>query len=625
MVLIIGKMVTTVLEPPDGGYGWVVVFASVVNNFLMVPLIQNVGLTFKDKMLEIGMTVTEMLFTLNVHASFGQLTGLINNLLLSRFGFRKVAIAGVTFVFVGLSLTSWVHNCTSFMVTFGLLAGLGVGLNTSSYTLAIKSYFTTNQNKAIGLSMTMTALGPILMPQIISILIQNFHPDGVILILASVVAHGYIGALLLQPVKQHMVKVEKEEIPEPPELKEVKMEIVDEENLENEALDELMPPTSPMRQNPFLFPPREFMTNRRFPGFRRKDSVISVSYEQETTAIMGLDSTLGGSLYSLESVGQRRASAIILQRTLTKTTWWKSEDSINLDSCYNLFDETSVKEEDDKNKRDEQKKVHKKEKDGRIENGGIESNEVPMDKNFYFEQHKVNKEPHFDIESLPWSKRWLYQMVELFGLDMFYDLRYVSIMLGVSVAIFAEINFTMVIPFLLDEYYLTVPEMAAFLSVLGAADIVSRFLAPHIGDCFKLPARMMIIVVLAAIIMSRCALLFVRTYPSILGIAFLLGCVKGLRVVYLSLVIPSYVPKERLATASAIQIVTNICLSLLGGYILGLTRAYTGSYVYCIIFFDCITALTIVMWLGDIVYKKCQKKHFEAHLTAQIVDGEEVY
>lgn len=63
---------------------------------------------------------------------------------------------------------------------------MGVGLNTSSYTLAIKSYFVRNQNKAIGLSMTLTALGPILMPQIINMLIQNYHSDGVILILAGI-------------------------------------------------------------------------------------------------------------------------------------------------------------------------------------------------------------------------------------------------------------------------------------------------------------------------------------------------------------------------------------------------------------------------------------------------------
>lgn len=133
-------METTKLEPPDGGYGWVIVFASVLNNvsegsvlssnkhcklaqFLMVPLIQNVVLIFKDKMMEIDMTITEMWFALNVHASFGYLTHLLNNLLLNRFGYRKVALTGVTFVFFGLSMSSWIHNYLGFMLTFGVVAG----------------------------------------------------------------------------------------------------------------------------------------------------------------------------------------------------------------------------------------------------------------------------------------------------------------------------------------------------------------------------------------------------------------------------------------------------------------------------------------------------------------------
>ncbi|KAF7282411.1 hypothetical protein GWI33_002725 [Rhynchophorus ferrugineus] len=545
-------MEKVILTPPDGGYGWIIVFASVLNNFLMIPLIQNVGLIYKPKMIEIGMTISQMM----------------------RFGCRKVTLAGVSFVFLGMSLSSRIPNYEGFLLTFGLIASLGVGLNTSSYTLAIKSYFIENQNKAIGLSMTLTALGPILMPQIIKTLIHNYQPDDVILILACIISHGYIGALLLQPVKRHMVKKTVQE-PEPEQTR---------QNLDtiNEGVVDEPTKTSHYPIKPYmLFPPREFISNRRYPGFRRKESVISISYEQETTGIMGIDSTLGGSLYSLESLGQHKVTH------LTKTTWWKSEDTINLDSSYDLFDEASEADQEES-------------------------------------QNLKGDDPNTQWRSLPWYRRFLYQILDLVDLDLLSDLRYLNIMLGVSLILFVELNFTVLIPFLLDEYSLPISEMANFLSVLGAADILFRFLAPHIGDCLKLPVRVMLILIFVIIIVGRIVIIYTVSYPGILGIAFLMGCVKGLRMVFMSLVIPNYVPKERLASASAMQIVSNSFTNILGGYLIGELREMSGTFVTCIIVMNAITSLTIMLWSSDIIYKKCTRKKPEIS-TMTTVDKSDIY
>jgi hypothetical protein len=54
-------------------------------------------------------------------------------------------------------------------------------------------------------------------------------------------------------------------------------------------------------------------------------------------------------------------------------------------------------------------------------------------------------------------------------------------------------------------------------------------------------------------------------------VAVALGVAKGVRTVYMTIVIPSYVPIERLAAASGIQMVVNGMLlmafgPLIGGY-----------------------------------------------------------
>lgn len=94
-------------------------------------------------------------------------------------------------------------------------------------------------------------------------------------------------------------------------------------------------------------------------------------------------------------------------KVLTKTTWWKSEESINLESCYNIFDENVPEPENHKQPNKTENKV--------------------LDETFHFED-KFHKD--LNITNLPWYKRILYQMIEMFGLDIFMDLRYVNIMIG---------------------------------------------------------------------------------------------------------------------------------------------------------------------------------------------------
>lgn len=61
-------------------------------------------------------------------------------------------------------------------------------------------------------------------------------------------------------------------------------------------------------------------------------------------------------------------------------------------------------------------------------------------------------------------------------------------------------------------------------------------------------------------------------FPSpttILWIAVALGIAKGVRTVYMNLVIPSAVPLERLAAAAGLQMVVNGIFILIGGPLLG--------------------------------------------------------
>lgn len=66
-------------------------------------------------------------------------------------------------------------------------------------------------------------------------------------------------------------------------------------------------------------------------------------------------------------------------------------------------------------------------------------------------------------------------------------------------------------------------------------------------------------------------MLFATNYLEMMTAAIVLGIAKGVRNVYMSIVIPSYVPIERLASASGIQMFANGLVMMLLGPLLGLT------------------------------------------------------
>lgn len=69
--------------------------------------------------------------------------------------------------------------------------------------------------------------------------------------------------------------------------------------------------------------------------------------------------------------------------------------------------------------------------------------------------------------------------------------------------------------------------------------------------------------------MNFLVLIIFASPSAFLWIAVALGIAKGVRTVYMSLVIPSSVPLERLAAAAGLQMVVNGVFILIGGPILG--------------------------------------------------------
>lgn len=81
-----------------------------------------------------------------------------------------------------------------------------MGLCSSSFSLALNTYFKEKRNKAFGIGATITGLGPVFLPQLVSFLLTVYGAQGCVLIIGGIAMNILAAALLLQPVKWHQKK-----------------------------------------------------------------------------------------------------------------------------------------------------------------------------------------------------------------------------------------------------------------------------------------------------------------------------------------------------------------------------------------------------------------------------------
>lgn len=74
----------------------------------------------------------------------------------------------------------------------------------SAAFVALNHYFAKKRGQAVGLSMAGTAMGMLIMPQLVRYLLEEFSFRGAVLILAGLALHSAVGSFLLQPVKWHL-------------------------------------------------------------------------------------------------------------------------------------------------------------------------------------------------------------------------------------------------------------------------------------------------------------------------------------------------------------------------------------------------------------------------------------
>nr|CAD7571559.1 unnamed protein product [Timema californicum] len=506
------------LVPPDGGWGWAIMVATALSNLITIPILQSFGLLYRDTFNNLGMSATDSSVIINVNSAFG------------------------------------------------MILAYGIFILPPSFSLALNSYFKRLRGKALGFASTIMGIGPILIPPLISKLLEIYGVQGTSLILSSLALHSLIGAFLLQPIKWHLVKKEID----PEEAKAIELNAGDEQK---EVLVEIG------RRKSFFESARENLKMRR--GSRTLTYASSIDHDMDSNSIYGLDAHMHNtegilrrnSITSMTKEIDDGVQLSILSEKLPtseqKVIWWSATSNGTINSTRSVkplggkVHEPLHEEDEDTEIQDD---ISKREDIFKLLDARNDA-ESKQEKND--SQSLDSMDSMIAMLNRSFLRRMLSRIFVALDLGLLQDPIYINIMLGMSFAISAEINFSLMTPFILGDLGFSNDRTATIMSTLGIADLVFRFLSPFVADSLGISARTMYLISLCLLVIARTTLTFFTSFESVMVVGVGLGMAKGVRVVYMGLVIPSYVKIERLASAAGLQMVLNGIFLLMFGPIIG--------------------------------------------------------
>lgn len=204
-------------EPPNGGFGWVVVLGASLINVFNQSIVSVFGLMFGGFLSSLKESETRIALVMNACSAFLNLTGLITAPLIRNFTPRSITIFGSSLVSFGLMLSSITTTLPQVIFTYSFMVGSGLGLIIPSIFMAVSSFFTTKKSRAFGFALVGTSIGQMIMPLIVKALLNQFEFRGTVLIMGALALHGVLGASLFQPVEWHLKRKAINAIEEPNE------------------------------------------------------------------------------------------------------------------------------------------------------------------------------------------------------------------------------------------------------------------------------------------------------------------------------------------------------------------------------------------------------------------------
>ncbi|XP_061084116.1 monocarboxylate transporter 9-like isoform X1 [Conger conger] len=190
----------TMRKAPDGGWGWVIVWAAFVGQFLAYGSPHSMGVLYPEWLsaFQEGKGLTAWIGS--VASGAGLIASPICSACVVNFGARPVTVFSGVMVAGGLMLSAFAPNVLFLIFSYGVVVGLGCGLVYAASVTIICQYFDKRRGLALGISMTGSSVGGFLYATTQNKLIELYGLEGCLLIIGAFSLNLVACAGLMRPL-----------------------------------------------------------------------------------------------------------------------------------------------------------------------------------------------------------------------------------------------------------------------------------------------------------------------------------------------------------------------------------------------------------------------------------------
>ncbi|KAG5879975.1 hypothetical protein JTB14_036187 [Gonioctena quinquepunctata] len=164
-----------VVVPPDGGWGWLIVFITFVCNFLVDGTIYTFGIFLDELAVSFDVLPTDVALVNSLMSGFYYIVGPFACALSNKFGFRLVGILGALMAAASFFVSSYLTSFIAFLVAIGVFAGIGFNMVYTPCILIVGYYFERWRALATAISVTGSSLGVTAFPQIFERVLSEYN------------------------------------------------------------------------------------------------------------------------------------------------------------------------------------------------------------------------------------------------------------------------------------------------------------------------------------------------------------------------------------------------------------------------------------------------------------------
>nr|XP_020668276.1 monocarboxylate transporter 2-like isoform X2 [Pogona vitticeps] len=186
--------------PPDGGWGWAVVFGAFISIGFSYAFPKSIAIFFKEIQDFFGTSYSAIAWVSSIMLAAMYGGGPLSSILVNRFGSRPVVIFGGLLCGLGMVSAAFCTSIFQLYLCAGFITGLGLALNLQPSVIIIGKYFLKRRPLANGLAMAGSPVMLCTLAPLNQLLFDNFGWRGSFFILGAILLNCCVAGALFRPI-----------------------------------------------------------------------------------------------------------------------------------------------------------------------------------------------------------------------------------------------------------------------------------------------------------------------------------------------------------------------------------------------------------------------------------------